>query len=90
MFQSDEKSVAWISFVWKKCWNFRHISNSASLQFDFSKFLAMASLDYHDDDVRVDLDDLEEVRELEADLLPRQTVLDRENPLEALREKDFR
>ena len=47
-------------------------------------------MDYHDDDVRVDLDDLEEVRELEADLLPRQTVLDRENPLEALREKDFR
>ena len=53
----------------------------------------MASSDYLYDDLRVDLDDWEEVRDLEADqraLLPRQTVLDRENPLEALREKDFR
>ena len=46
-----------------------------------------------DDDLRLDLEDLDDLRNFEDNfgvLLPRRTVLDRENPLEGLREMEFR
>ena len=46
-----------------------------------------------EDDLRLDLEDLEDVQDFEEHygvLLPRRTVLDRDNPLESLREDEFR
>ena len=46
-----------------------------------------------EDDLRLDLEDQEELQDFEEQygvLLPRRAVLDRDNPLEALREDEFR
>ena len=46
-----------------------------------------------ENDLRLDLEDLEDLQHFEEQygvLLPRRTVLDRHNPLECLRENEFR